>query len=310
MRTVFHLLAGVAGLLAVSFTDIAQPCSAQYTGVQVPLQSNTNSYFNRVGVDFGFSFPGAQNGHGVVGLMPNGQFTPDGSIRFSQGSAYSAIPPFGGYDPGGDAHLGFAKVSPGGGGWHLNVFASQGNSSSSGVVAPSMVVPNGVWGSMFHGQQTPFVTGFVPVVGAFPPSYYTTPGPSVSYVNPVAYRLANAIRERREAEQSGIELPSREEEVAPAREVETGTTKDARNSTAASGELSVAELKRQRAQRLANEEKERSAKVAAELKDGIEAAAERHYGAARSAFRRALRYANEQEKVEILRELEKVDGRQ
>ena len=162
---------------------------AQYIGVTTPFQSFTESYYNRTGVNFGFQIPGASGGRGVVGLMPNGQLSPDGAIRFGQFSHGAALPPFGGYDPGADAHLGFRVGGGGGPSFNFNLTMGQGSSRTASVVAPTVVVPNGGSGYFFNGTQRPFVTGIVPVVGAMPSSYYIQPAVP-TYVNPVAYKLS------------------------------------------------------------------------------------------------------------------------
>ena len=88
---------------------------AQYIGIGLPFQTANESSYERMGVGFNFWLDGSQTGKGVVGLMPNGQLTPDGRLYFSQGGIRSTIPPFGGYDPGADARLGFAYNGSGGG---------------------------------------------------------------------------------------------------------------------------------------------------------------------------------------------------
>lgn len=103
--------------------------------------------FNNVGDSFYESY-------GASGSWSNG------NAFFNWGGG-GAVPPFGGYDPNGDARFGFNV-----GGLNLGFTASQGSSRFSSSQTPMVTVPNGGYGSFFNGTVTPFVTGFVPVVGA------------------------------------------------------------------------------------------------------------------------------------------------
>jgi hypothetical protein len=124
-----------------------------------------HSYFERMGVSFGGRF-GSPNGPGSrsFGFFGFGQ-----GPGFSQGSAASAIPPFGGYDPNSGARFGFSQLNPNGSGFSLNFDLAKGSSRSIVSSAPSLVVQNGFGGSISSGQFIPFVTGVVPVVGQSPP---------------------------------------------------------------------------------------------------------------------------------------------
>ncbi len=125
------------------------------------------SYYESIGTNFGFYFPGHLNsrGHGIVGLMPNGQFTPDGSINFTQGGG--VFPPFGGYDPNAGLSTGWSVRGPGGG-FNFGIHASQGSSTTLGGDSMSITVPNGGSGFIQSGTFRPFVTGIVPVLGGGP----------------------------------------------------------------------------------------------------------------------------------------------
>ncbi|HEV7279135.1 MAG TPA: hypothetical protein VGN57_02880 [Pirellulaceae bacterium] len=103
--------------------------------------------FNNVGDSF-------YENYGASGSWSNG------NAFFNWGGG-GAVPPFGGYDPNADARFGLNV-----GGLNLNFTAGQGSSRFSSSQTPMVTVPNGGYGSIFSGTVTPFVTGFVPVVGA------------------------------------------------------------------------------------------------------------------------------------------------
>ena len=146
---------------------VAMPAVAQQIFVETPNTNVSDSFFENLGVDFGFSLGGGDpNGTGsrVVGLNPFGQ--PLGQIVFSQGGAGSAIPPFGGFDPNSGAQTGFAVLNGNGGGFGLGLNFSQGNTRTLTSTTPGVTVQNGFGGSIFNGTVSPFVTGVVPVVGS------------------------------------------------------------------------------------------------------------------------------------------------
>lgn len=138
---------------------------AQMINVGTPFNSVSDSYFERNGVNFGFSLPGGRgNGSRVVGLNPLGMITPN--INFTQNGFGSAVPPFGGYDPGASARTGFGVINSNGGGFSLGLELGKGSSRSITSTVPSVTVPNGFGGSIQSGSLRPFVTGVVPVVSA------------------------------------------------------------------------------------------------------------------------------------------------
>jgi hypothetical protein len=140
-----------------------QPLEAQLINVGTPFNTVGDTYFERMGVNFGFSIPGGRgNGSRIVGLNPLGQPTPN--INFTQNGFGSAVPPFGGYDPAASARTGFGVITPGGGGFSLGFEFGKGSSRTSTSTVPSITVPNGYGGSIGNGVNRPFVTGLVPVV--------------------------------------------------------------------------------------------------------------------------------------------------
>ncbi|HAN96238.1 MAG TPA: hypothetical protein DCQ98_01810 [Planctomycetaceae bacterium] len=306
-RTVRRVIAPLVLLSATLFPSVA---SAQYVQVGSPFRTFTDSYYERIGVNFGFDLPG---GGGIVGLNPDGSFTPDGRIRFSQGSFGSAVPPFGGYDPGADAHLGFRVGGGNGPGFNFNLAMGQGSSRTGTVVDPTIVMPNGVPGMMFDGQFRPFVTGIVPVVGFMPPQYYTLPPPTVG-INPIAYRLAqldqlaaegrlDSLRRDDRDEEGGLSLDGRGEGNGRSTPVSYSDS----NSSATRGARSVAELKRAREAAVERAERERQERIAGYLAAADDALAKKLPRAARYNLERALREANENERADIEARLEALD---
>lgn len=144
-------------------------CWSQNTTITSPSSRPSHSFFEQNGVGFGFNVGGGApvnrgGGSGVVGLMPNGQFTPDGSLQFRQNN--QAVPPFGGFeaDAGG---MGGISMSNGNASALLNFLGNQGSSRSNTSISPSVTVGNGATGYVSESTQRPFVTGVVPVVGGF-----------------------------------------------------------------------------------------------------------------------------------------------
>lgn len=164
------LIAQCKFFLVIAFCWYAQSLpivSAQMIDVGTPMNGFGSSWYERQGVGFGFSLPGGQwGGSRVVGLLPNGQFTPNGHLQFTQGGFGSAIPMFGGYDPNAAGRFGFG-VGGQGGGFRLGFEFGKGSTRTMTSTAPSLMVQNGAGGFISSGQWTPFVTGWIPVVGNY-----------------------------------------------------------------------------------------------------------------------------------------------
>lgn len=157
-----NLLPRFAFFLSLLSSQIA---FGQMIDIGTPMYGFGNSWYERQGVGFGFSLPGGHWGSSrVVGLLPNGQLTPNGQLQFTQGSFGGTLPPFGGYDPNAAGRLGFG-VGGQGGGFRLGFEFGKGSSRTVTSTAPSLMVQNGGGGFIGSGQWTPFVTGWIPVVG-------------------------------------------------------------------------------------------------------------------------------------------------
>lgn len=291
---------GTTFCLAMGF---AAEGHAQYIGIGLPFQTANESSYERMGVGFNFWLDGSQTGKGVVGLMPNGQLTPDGRLYFSQGGIRSAIPPFGGYDPGADARLGFA-YNGSGGGFGLNLVMGKGNTRTLGHTTPSLVVPNGVPGWIYSGQLRPFVTGIYPVLGARAGAYDVMPRGPISSVHPVHYKLWLSQQQASEGQEiaeseGGLVLGGGQEAVDSSPQNVSSSP-----SSAATAALSVEELTRRREQRKRVAEQERQAKIKELVASAERAVADRYYGAARERLRRAIRLATEQERESLQSKLD------
>jgi len=142
--------------------------------IEVRFINLNDSFFERIGVDFDFNIqnaipPGldATDDVGgpsiVVGLDPQGN--PQADLQFNQGSFGSAVPAFGGFDPGSAAQFGFAIISD------IEAFflieAAQGDTRTNVLQAPKVTLFNGQQASVNDSLQRPFVTSVTPVVGDF-----------------------------------------------------------------------------------------------------------------------------------------------
>lgn len=234
------------------------------------------SYWESIGTNFGFSFPGSLNsrGHGVVGLNPAGQFTPGGGIYFGQfGGGGGVIPPFGGFDPNAGFRTGWSVRGPNGG-FNFGLNASQGSSTTLGGDSMSITVPNGGMGFIQSGTFRPFVTGIIPVVGAGP-----------TYLPPLT---ANSEESRLNAVNPNPAKPR------------TGTDKALKSgSSAERGASSLVALKAQLAAEDAAAEEERKAEVERYVEKARKALADGKETIAGSHLRSALKRATAEERQEI-----------
>jgi len=228
-------------LFAVCILCLTGTASAQGILVGTPFHTNSDSFYERNGVNFGFGFPNGRPGFGsrIVGLLPNGAFNPNG-IQFNQGSFGSTLPQFGGYDPNASARTGFGRVGGNGPNFSLGFEFGKGSTRNATSQAPSVVIPNGGIGSVTSGQNSPFVTSVTPVVFgnglALPPS-----GNSIAPIMPGSYRIPSgsnysALRQQLNlgANSDGFQRPDYSIEIKP------------EESSAQFGDISVKEIKRQR----------------------------------------------------------------
>lgn len=168
------------GVLSLSIVvGVVSTGWSQQVTVTTPFNNVQDNFFERNGVGFGFNLRGSNpNGPGarVVGLLPNGQFVPNGDIQFRQGGFNAAAPAFGGANnnPGAGAQGGFA-IGGRGGEAFFNFAAGQGRTTTHTMQAPMVTTMNGMPGQFSDQVQSPFVTGVTPVVGGFVPSTRISP---------------------------------------------------------------------------------------------------------------------------------------
>lgn len=299
-----------SALIAIFVGWGAPSANGQYINLDTPFQSNTESFYERIGIDFGFAIPGSQNTQGsrVVGLNPNGTFTQNGAIQFTQGSSGSAVPQFGGYDPASDATFGYANLNNGGG-YQLGFRLGQGNTRTSTGTTPTITVPNGVPGSVNDSILRPFVTGVVPVVGGFPNQYFNavhSPGPPISPLDIALTRLQQdldaGIAQR--DENGRIYYPGQEDSLTLSGS--SNSYVEPKESTANTSDLSVAEIRRRREsdQESLSIQNQEEIDELIRLADG--ALENRKPGAARIFLRRAMRMADGELKLELLQRIESI----
>jgi hypothetical protein len=207
---------GMAALALAMYCTIAGSVAAQHTTVGVPFQTNSNNYFEQVGVNFGFH---------------------TGNFFFQQNSFGLASPQFGGATPGAGATTSFALPIRGGEA-DFSITASQGSRSSLVSQTPSATLSNGVQGGFFDTTQTPFVAGLAP------------PGD----MSPALERWQQLQSAASSSQRPSAVLPRRSasaESVASAegskRQPFTARLASAQSSSTASATLSVAELREMRA---------------------------------------------------------------
>lgn len=119
---------------------LATNVGAQQAVVSTPFHTVGESFYENINVGFGF--------------------VPRGNLSAVRSGSFGAPPPFGNFDPGSSAAVGFRN-----GPFNFNLQAGHGSNRTFSSVTPSVVVPNGGTGAIFSGSQRPFVTGVVPVVG-------------------------------------------------------------------------------------------------------------------------------------------------
>jgi len=272
--------AGMAVLLCVT-TQL----QGQQIQVSTPFTTVNDSFFENTGVNFGFTIPGGRGpGSRIVGLTEAGIMP---NIMFNQGSAASAIPQFGGFDPNASARFGFRTIGRGGGGISLGMNFGKGSNRSIVSTTPSIVVQNGFGGTLTNGSFNPFVTGVTPIVGGG------------NIVSPIDNGVTRALRSGQldltkptpDAEEKSYELPR---------------TYSNPNSTAQSGDISVAAIKAQReAESLAKEQR-----LATLIEQAQKHESEESYREARIAYRAAIRECEDGSlKKELRSRLKHLSGR-
>lgn len=191
MRSPFVLF-GVAMLGTFGGLEAA----AQQATIATPMHSLNDSYYERFGVNWGFRW---RNGFAQFGA-PN-----------------TAIPPFGNYNPDSGLRTGIGFAGRGGSGY-LDFHATLGSQRSYVGQTPMLTLTNGVPGFVQDVSVSPFVMGWVPVVGGggyavspivAPGAAMLAPGlpaPGVAYARPPMMRpnASPYLRERLQWAQANV----------------------------------------------------------------------------------------------------------
>jgi hypothetical protein len=239
---------------------VAAIACGQQVTVTTPWRGASDGFYEGFGVRGGWHWPG-----------------PNGASIFPWGPGVT--PPFApGFGPSPSFGGGFG-VRGTGGGFGLNFFGASGSHSSLSMDSASLTIPNGGVGYIQDATIYPFVTGFVPVVGDFRSS-------------PLTERLARLHAGESAASAPTIAPPT----AGPA----TGALAPSTTSSAERGDISVAEIRRQRSQSSAAEQDA----LAQMIGDAQEAEASGRYGAARVRYRQAAARAEGDLKAELLRRLD------
>jgi hypothetical protein len=125
---------------------VAAEATAQQATISTPMRNVNDSFFERIGMSWGFNFNGI-----------NAQF----------GNANLANPQFGRPDAGAGLTSGFS-IRNGANNASFNFGMAQGSRRSMVTQTPSVTMMNGQSGFFSDTSQSPFVISYVPVVGGFP----------------------------------------------------------------------------------------------------------------------------------------------
>ena len=209
----------------------------------------------------GFGFS-IPGGNRIRGLNPAGQVLPN--VQLTQGSFGQAIPGFGGYRPNSSLRTGFAT----GNGLSFGLELGKGFRRSSVSQTPSVTMMNGGSASIFSGSSVPFVTSINPVVGA-------------GFNSSRLYRKPP----KDEARDSTAVPPSSYYE----------------RSTATRGDISVADIRKQKQQAMRLENQALRAELELLIATAESLVAQGKYGSARAKYGRALRKTQQHESLSDLR---------
>lgn len=263
--------------------------------VATPLHTLNDSFFEHRGIGWG---AGGRNWF------------------FNFGSPTMSAPAFGGFDPSAGLSFGGAFRRNGVNGYFSGNF-SQGHRSSFTSQTPIVTLQNGMPGWVSDSSLSPFVMGFVPVVGGWPsvaappnmpPAAYVAPGQNTGRAA-VLDRLNRARRGEAAAPeivQPGEARDDGDELVLVAPGDPAGASPSAASgglaagsSTAGRGAISVAQARRLRAAELAAVQQE----AEAFFERGLGAQAAGKANVARLYYQRAARHATGPLREQILARL-------
>lgn len=281
---------------ALFLLPFAVPALAQQQAtVGSPHTAVSDSFYEHTGTSWG-----------VQGKNWFFQFGPPGNPN-------SAAPQFGGFSPSAGANLGFGFNGGGVGGGFLGNF-SQGSRRSFTSVTPSVTIPNGGTGMIMDTSVSPFVMGYVPIVGGFPivapppvqpmipPAAYVPPGPVSGHpgVLQALQRVSEGTSptdpdtvQQAEPQSDGLTLLGTEQSVSERR---AGQSETSSASSAARPVMGVAEAIRLREA----EATEKDLEAGRFLERGRQAQADGKSDLARTYYRMAARRASAELRQEIL----------
>ena len=228
--------------------DQLRTLQGQSVLVSTPFTTVNDSFYERIGVNFGFNLRGGGN---VVGLDPFGNPTPNGDIQFRQGSFDAAIPAFGGFDANAQATAG-AAILGGAGDVFLGFAAGTGSNRTIVTQTPIVNLMNGQPGFVSDSSVRPFVTSVIPVVGGT--NFPTPPWPSARPTQ--QSMLKDTIQQYYQQQEMLKKTGTR---IKPSLPVKTAKANFApedklslklaasRGSSAGQGDFSVAEIRRRKA---------------------------------------------------------------
>jgi len=265
------------------------PAHAQQVTSTVPLRNTGDGFYEMFGIHWGFRLNG-----------------PNGGVFFDNGGFGGVAPPFGGFDPNSAARFGFARGGTNGG-FFLDFMAAQGSNRSMMTQTPLLTLPHGGAGAVYNSSITPFVTGWVPVVGSSPleerlsrmrqgdtggvrepdggKAAASSPRPRAAQVGaPPAVPRTIAVREMDADEQP---VSAAGEEVTVGGGGGGGPVAGSSDSSAARGDLSVAEIRRQQAAASAT----RDVEIEGLLEQARAAESQGKSGVARIFYQQAARRA-------------------
>jgi len=191
MRATGFIGAVVAGL------SLAAELQGQQVTVGTPFRTHGESFFENIGVNWGFNANG---------------------IAFQFGNPNLARPQVGGFQPNAGANVGAAWVGRNGNNAFFNLEAGAGSVRRNISQTPSVTLTNGYPGYVADTSLTPFVISLVPVVGGFPTVTGFQPmlppplpvDPLASAATPAQAARIQAWRQmaaEREAQQAARDLP-------------------------------------------------------------------------------------------------------
>lgn len=271
---------GRRALAVVVVMALARGAVAQQVNVGTPYGNGGHSFYENIGLGWGMS------GNGWSFNFPG-----------------PVAPPFGGGGTGGGASFGGGF---GGGGFRLT--AEQGASRSFSSQSPSVTVMNGGMGYFSDTQIRPFVTGLVPVVGNMPTAPPLLPMVG-NEVNPVHERLGRLAAEGPAAAAKARAADVEEVDAAADKPLVLGGGGGggfaASESSAARGDLSIAEIKARQAAAASQTDSE----VAALMLKAETALADGKSGVAKVYYQMAARRATGDQQREVAKKLQELEAK-